>query len=369
MSETPNLGLPLLAAAQAQKHVTHNEALLALDALVHCAVLSRVLTSPPGSPDEGDRYLVASGASGAWAGYAHEIAAFMAGSWSYHPPRAGILAFVADESLLLLHDGESWIPATPDALQNLTRLGLGTVADATNPFAAKLNKALWTAREEGEGGTGDLRYTLNKESAGHVLSLLLQSGYSGRAEFGLVGDDEVQLKVSADGSGWTEALRIRADGRVGVGTSAAAERLSVAGNIAPASDGAHSLGTATHRFSAVYAVTGVVNTSDIRGKQDIEPITPQLAFSLLRQAAPISFRWRHGESGRHFGWAAQDWDAALDRAGLESGLVVRPPAEEAHARLGLRPDQVTALLHAAILKLSDEIAVLKKRLTTREAAT
>ncbi|MPT23459.1 MAG: DUF2793 domain-containing protein, partial [Starkeya sp.] len=70
MSETtPLLALPLLAAAQAQKHVTHNEALMLLDAATQLAVLDRTRTAPPASPLPGDRHLVAPGASGAFAGH------------------------------------------------------------------------------------------------------------------------------------------------------------------------------------------------------------------------------------------------------------------------------------------------------------
>ena len=58
MPTTPHLGLPLMAAAQAQKHVTHNEALALLDALVQCAVLDKDLATPPASPAEGARYIV-----------------------------------------------------------------------------------------------------------------------------------------------------------------------------------------------------------------------------------------------------------------------------------------------------------------------
>lgn len=54
MVTTPNLDLPYIAAAQAQKHVTHNEAIRALDAVVQLSVLDRSLTSPPGSPAEGE---------------------------------------------------------------------------------------------------------------------------------------------------------------------------------------------------------------------------------------------------------------------------------------------------------------------------
>ena len=51
-----------------------------------------------------------------------------------------------------------------------------------------------------EGGDGNLRYKLSKESASKTLSLLFQDNFSGRAEVGLTGDDDFHLKVSADGS-------------------------------------------------------------------------------------------------------------------------------------------------------------------------
>ena len=50
MDATSNLSLPFIMAAQAQKHVTHNEALRALDAVVQLMVLDKDLDSPPGSP-------------------------------------------------------------------------------------------------------------------------------------------------------------------------------------------------------------------------------------------------------------------------------------------------------------------------------
>lgn len=70
MSQTPNLSLPYIAAAQAQKHVTHNDAIRALDAIVQLAVLDLNLATPPASPTEGDRYIVAASATGAWMFYA-----------------------------------------------------------------------------------------------------------------------------------------------------------------------------------------------------------------------------------------------------------------------------------------------------------
>ena len=78
---TSNLLLPYILAAQAQKHVTHNEALRLLDGLVQLAVLARDLTAPPASPSEGDRYIVASGSTGDWSGWDLNVALWTDGAW------------------------------------------------------------------------------------------------------------------------------------------------------------------------------------------------------------------------------------------------------------------------------------------------
>ena len=123
---TTHLLLPYILAAQAQKHVTHNEALRLLDGLVQLSVLDRDLTAPPGSPADGDRYIVASGATGDWAGWDLNVALWTDGAWLRLPPRTGWRAWVEDEGLLLVYDGAGWIGTTPAALQNLALLGLGT---------------------------------------------------------------------------------------------------------------------------------------------------------------------------------------------------------------------------------------------------
>jgi hypothetical protein len=219
MSTTPSLGLPLIAAAQAQKHVTHNEAIHALDALLFLNVLDRHLPTPPASPVAGARYIVAAGASGAWSGHAGKLACFLDGGWRFFGPKPGWIARLADENLVVVFDGSNWIDIVAaggiTVVQNLALLGLGTLADAVNPFAAKLNNVLWTARTVAEGGDGDLRYKLNKESASDTLSMLFQSGWSGRAEIGLIGDDDLTIKVSADGGTYRTAVTVnRNDGSV-----------------------------------------------------------------------------------------------------------------------------------------------------------
>lgn len=109
MSETtPLLALPLIAAAQAQKHVTHNEALLALDALTQLAVLDRTRVSPPTAPLAGDRHIIAAGASGEWAGRDGALALHTGEGWAFLTPRAGWRAYVAAERLTLIHTGAGW---------------------------------------------------------------------------------------------------------------------------------------------------------------------------------------------------------------------------------------------------------------------
>lgn len=208
MSNSTNLGLPFLAAAQAQKHVTHNEALCLLDTLVQLAVLDRHLAAPPASPNEGERWIVAASPTDAWAGHATHIAAWQDGAWQFSVPKIGWLAYVIDEGALLAWSGTAWADALTmlTSLQNMLLLGVGTTADATNPFSAKLNNTLWLAKSVAEGGDGDLRYKLSKESAAKTLSLLFQSALSGRAEIGLTGDDDFHFKVSADGSSWNEGI-------------------------------------------------------------------------------------------------------------------------------------------------------------------
>lgn len=65
MTDSARLKMPYLEAAQSQKHVTVNEGLRILDHAVNLTAKDRDLTSPPGSPADGDIYIPASGASGA----------------------------------------------------------------------------------------------------------------------------------------------------------------------------------------------------------------------------------------------------------------------------------------------------------------
>lgn len=109
MAETANLGLPLLAPSQAQKHVTVNEALARLDALAKGVVVSRTASTPPEGAAEGAVWIVPAGAQDEWAGRDGMLAIALGGGWDYARPREGWRAYLLDEGAALRHDGAGWV--------------------------------------------------------------------------------------------------------------------------------------------------------------------------------------------------------------------------------------------------------------------
>jgi hypothetical protein len=199
MANSPNLTLPYLEAAQAQKHVTHNEALRVLDAVAMLAVADRDLAAPPSTPSDGDRYLIAPSATGMWAGQDGRIAAWQDGAWSFHGARQGWRVWIADEGILLVFDGASWVGA---ATQNAASIGVNTTADSTNKLAVSSAAVLFNH------AGGGVQVKLNKNGAGDTASFLFQDGYSGRAEIGLIGDNNFAFKTSVDGSAFATGLTL-----------------------------------------------------------------------------------------------------------------------------------------------------------------
>ncbi|EDZ42841.1 conserved hypothetical protein [Rhodobacteraceae bacterium HTCC2083] len=205
---SPRLSLPFIQAAQAQKHVTHNEALRALDLLVQLSFEDDAQTAPPIAPSEGECYIVASGGSGDWIGQDGKIAAYIDGAWQFQTPRAGWQGYVIAQGILTVFDGSDWVEVTSSQLQDAKRIGLGMAADASSPFAAKLNAALWSALYSADGGTGSLIQTLNRENGTTDVGLVLQDNFQTRALIGLFGDSNLRFSVTPDGATFHDALSI-----------------------------------------------------------------------------------------------------------------------------------------------------------------
>lgn len=208
MNDTTNLNLPYILPSQAQKHVTHNEALQRLDALVHLTVLSRTATSAPASAVNGSRYIVAGNEAGLWEGHERDIASYENGSWQFYQPNIGWLVWVADENQLAVWSGDDWEPVTSNSqLNNFDQLGINTNPDETNKLAVKSDSVLFS-HDDVTGGNGSIRQILNKQGTSDLSSVLFQSNFSGRAEIGVLGNDDLTIKVSPDGNSWKNALVI-----------------------------------------------------------------------------------------------------------------------------------------------------------------
>jgi len=109
MADTNRLELPLLAPAQAQKHVTVNEALARLDALVQLSLTSVGGTTPPGSPSEGEAHGIGVGATGDWAGQDGKLAIFLNGGWSFLTAGSGWQGWSEAGGTRVQYDGVDWI--------------------------------------------------------------------------------------------------------------------------------------------------------------------------------------------------------------------------------------------------------------------
>ena len=201
MDETStNLNLPFLQAAQAQKHVTHNAALERLDVVVHLVLQSFAETTPPPSPAEGQVWAIGAAPVDGWAGHAGALAAWSNNGWLFVTPRAGWCAARGAE--LRIWDGTAWVAPDLPPLQDLPGVGIGTGYDATNRLAVKSAASLFDNQGQGH------QLKINKAATGDTAALLFQTGFSGRAEIGTLGDDRFAVTVSADGSAWQTALDI-----------------------------------------------------------------------------------------------------------------------------------------------------------------
>lgn len=223
MPMSPNLSLPYLMPSQAQKHVTHNEALRRLDALVQLVVQGFGATQPPAAPQDGEVHALGIGAVSDWAGQDGNLAWFSDNAWVFLTPSEGWRAWDVQTEQLRVYSAGSWLPVVPP-LQNLDGVGIGSVSDATNRLAVASDASLFS-----HAGT-DHRLTINKAGSTDTASLVMQSNWSGRAELGLTGDEDFHIRVSPDGSTWTSALTLNRD------TGATQARCLVSGTIEIAND-------------------------------------------------------------------------------------------------------------------------------------
>lgn len=108
MSESSaRFGLPFILPGQAQKEAFHNEALAAVDGLVHAAVKGSA-AAPPVEAVPGDCWIVAPGASGDWAGQDGKLALRTSGGWRYLAPVPGMSVWDQSAGFERRWTGSAW---------------------------------------------------------------------------------------------------------------------------------------------------------------------------------------------------------------------------------------------------------------------
>lgn len=105
---TARFGLPFILSGQAQKELFHNEALTWIDFALQAAVEGPPLAVPPAAPEDGQCWIVAAGASGAWAGKDDQLAGWSEGGWRFVAPVPGMQVWRPDSGYRSQWNGSQW---------------------------------------------------------------------------------------------------------------------------------------------------------------------------------------------------------------------------------------------------------------------
>lgn len=251
----PKLGEVVYADIGANFPNSLRALLRAVDALVQASVLSLVIATPPGSPSNGDAYVVAASPTGAWAGQAGNIAVWSTQvatadtntkvpAWEFHAPKAGWMVFNAADKSFYVYDGTAWnFPQARSASSTLVALDGQTdfcllfegVANGGNQFKVYGSQA----------ASGLLIVTGNTAFQVDVGTQLVDALLFGSGDSRAGGNTYISLSRTAaiSGSGQIDAfnsgvsgtdllLNSRFGGKVGVGNLTPAFDLDVTGDIA-----------------------------------------------------------------------------------------------------------------------------------------
>ncbi len=166
----PNLGLMADGLIGEAHYLQFMAALRGFDGMVQPRVKDKDLTTPPGSPANGDMYIPAPGATGAWAPFVGRLvrwftAQSVASSWESYVPKKGWRVHVEDENVDYQHNGTTWV---------ITSAGVGNVVgpasavdnqialfDGVTGKLLKAGSVVGTAAYKNTGTSGDAVPLLN----------------------------------------------------------------------------------------------------------------------------------------------------------------------------------------------------------------
>lgn len=136
-SSTPNLALEYIVASQAQKEVTHNDALNDLDFLTQCSVIDYTISTPPSSPATGASYIIGPSPTGAWSGSANCVAGYYSG-WSIKTPEAGWTAWTQNGNRLFYYTGSAWALLTTPKIDGTISWNPGAISSGSGATSSAI---------------------------------------------------------------------------------------------------------------------------------------------------------------------------------------------------------------------------------------
>lgn len=160
MGMTTRFALPLLEPGQAQKEMTHNEALALLDLLTHASAVAADAETPPGDPEAGQCWILGAAPTGGWAGHAGAIAGWTESGWRFAAPHEGMRVWIEESQCFALFSSGSWIIGESHGrviVEGIQLVGpqAGPIADPSggatidSEARAAINALLETMREHG----------------------------------------------------------------------------------------------------------------------------------------------------------------------------------------------------------------------------
>lgn len=109
MTTTPKFSIPDIADQQANAETTHNQAVRLLEAMASRGVIDRDLSTPPGSPSDGDAYIVKATGTGDWSGHDNKVAVYVTDVWKFITPQEGNEVYLQDENVAVIYSGSAWV--------------------------------------------------------------------------------------------------------------------------------------------------------------------------------------------------------------------------------------------------------------------
>lgn len=126
--------------------------------------------------------------------------------------------------------------------------------------------------------------------------------------------------------------------------------------LVPGLDNTYSDGNSTNRWSAVWAANGTIQTSDIRLKKNIEPLSYGLKEVL--QLRPVSYDWKDNSGKNKIGLIAQEVKKIIPQVVI---------GDETKENLGMNYAELVPVLINSIKELQQQIDDMKKTINELKA--